>query len=294
VTSPVGILLVDKPAGPTSHDVVDQVRRVIGIRRVGHAGTLDPFASGLLLLLLGTATRISEYLLGMDKGYDATLRLGVETDSLDPEGEVVREVSGWDHVTIEEIEMALAGLRGRILQVPPTYSAKKIRGEAAHRRVRRGEEVTLDPVEVTVQELALAAAEPPFVRLKVLCSSGTYVRALARDLGRALGVGAHLTALRRTSIGPFLLSEAASLASLEKPESLLEAVIPSAVALSHLPAVDVEPEQAARIRQGQSLPVVGAAPPEAVPVRVLLEGGLVAIAFREGDRLRPRKVMAHG
>jgi tRNA pseudouridine55 synthase len=294
VTPPVGILLVDKPAGPTSHDVVEHVRKAAGIRRVGHAGTLDPFASGLLLLLLGSATRLSEYFLGMEKGYDATLRLGMETDSWDLEGEVIREDPGWHGITGKEIEAALADLRGQILQTPPVYSAKKIRGEAAHRRVRRGEEVVLDPVEVTVLDLTLTGIQLPFVHLKVLCSSGTYVRALARDLGRALGVGGHLTALRRTSIGPFSISEASLLPALGDPTAVLGALIPSAPALAHLPAVEVEPAQAARIRQGQFLVLVGNDPPEDVVVRVLLEGELVALASREGDRLRPRKVMGHG
>ena len=294
MTPPVGILLVDKPSGPTSHDVVEQVRKAAGIRRVGHAGTLDPFASGLLLLLLGSATRLSEYFLGMETGYDATLRLGMETDSWDLEGEVIREDPGWNRITGEDVEMALAGLRGPILQTPPVYSAKKIRGEAAHRRARRGEDVSLDPVEVTVLDLTLAGVELPFVHLKVHCSSGTYVRALARDLGRALGVGGHLTALRRTSIGPFAVSEALAPSSLGDPASVLEALIPSAPALAHLPAVVVGPEQAARIRQGQSLPLVENGLPEEAPVRILLEGELVAVAYGEGGRLRPRKVMSHG
>jgi tRNA pseudouridine55 synthase len=294
VTSPAGILLVDKPAGPTSHDVVDQVRRAAGVRRVGHAGTLDPFATGLLLLTLGQATRLSQYFLGMAKGYHATLRLGMETDSFDGDGEITREDPGWDRISRGDVEKGLAGLRGTILQTPPALSAKKIRGEAAHRRVRRGEDVVLDPVEVTVLELRLTGFEPPRVQLEVFCSSGTYVRALARDLGRALGVGAHLTDLRRTRIGPFAVAEAVALPGLEGPESVLRALIPPARALAHMPSVEVEPEDAARIRHGQAVVLVGRALPEGVSVRVLLDGELVAVASTEGGRLRPRKVMAHG
>ncbi len=294
MTSPAGILLVDKPTGPTSHDVVDHVRMASGMRRVGHAGTLDPFASGLLLLLLGSATRLSEYFVGMDKGYDATLRLGLETDSCDPEGNVIREDSNWIRVTREEVEMALVGLRGPILQTPPVHSAKKVRGQAAHRRARRGEVVALEPVEVTVRELTLEGVELPFVYLGVTCSSGTYVRALARDFGRALGVGAHLTALRRTSIGPFAVTEALPPGALGNPESVREALISSALALQHLPAVRVSPEEAARIRQGQPLPSVGEELAEEVPVRVLLEGDLVAMAYPRGGRLQPRKVLVRG
>jgi len=294
VTLPAGILLVDKPEGPTSHDVVDHVRRATGIRRVGHGGTLDPFATGLLLLTLGHATRLSEYFLGMAKGYHATLKLGVETDSFDVEGEVTREDPGWDLISREDVERALPGLTGSILQTPPSLSAKKIRGEAAHRRVRRGEDVTLDPVEVTVMELTLTEFQPPLLHLEVLCSSGTYVRALARDLGRVLGVGAHLTALRRTRIGPFFVTEASALPDLDGPESVRDALILPAQALAHMPSVEVEPADAARIRHGQALPTVGNGLPDGESVRVLQGGELVAVAFIEGNRLRPRKVMAHG
>jgi tRNA pseudouridine55 synthase len=294
VTLTAGILLVDKREGPTSHDVVDHVRRATGIRRVGHGGTLDPFATGLLLLTLGHATRLSEYFLGMAKGYHATLKLGVETDSFDGEGEVTREDPGWDRISREDVERALPGLRGSILQTPPSLSAKKVRGEAAHRRVRRGEEVALDPVEVTVMELTLTEFQPPFLHLEVLCSSGTYVRALARDLGRILGVGAHLTALRRTRIGPFFVTEASALQDLDGPESVRDALISPAQALAHMPSVEVEPADAARIRHGQALPAVGSGLPDGGSVRVLLGGELVAVAFLEGNRLRPRKVMAHG
>jgi len=165
MTSPSGILLVDKPAGPTSHDVVDRIRRASGIRRVGHAGTLDPFASGVLLLLLGSATRLSEYFLNMDKSYAATVRLGAETESHDPDGKVTAEDPGWERVAEGEIQRALDCFRGRVLQLPPAYSAKKVRGEAAHRRVRRGEAVELDPVPVEIQDLELLGLELPDLHL---------------------------------------------------------------------------------------------------------------------------------
>jgi tRNA pseudouridine55 synthase len=294
VTSAAGILLVDKPAGPTSHDVVDRVRRAAGVRRVGHTGTLDPFATGLLILTLGHATRLSQYFLGMAKGYQATLRLGTETDSSDVDGEVTREDPHWDRISREDVEEGLAGLRGTILQTPPALSAKKLRGEASHRRVRRGEDVILSPVEVTVMELRLTGFEPPQIQLEVFCSSGTYVRALARDLGRSLGVGAHLTALRRTRIGAFAVTEAVALSELEGPETVRRALIPPARALSHMPFVVVGPEDAARIRHGQAVSMMGHALPEGELVRVLLEGELVAVATPKGDQLQPRKVMAHG
>ncbi|MFH1765311.1 MAG: tRNA pseudouridine(55) synthase TruB [Gemmatimonadota bacterium] len=288
---PIGILLVDKAEGPTSHDVVDTVRKAARIRRVGHAGTLDPFASGLLLLLLGPATRLSEYFIGMDKEYDATVHLGIETRSHDRDGEVVSEVSGWRDVGADELEEALAGLRGRVSQKPPAYSAKKVRGEAAHRRVRRGESVELDPVEVEVYELKLLEMVLPEVRLGVRCSSGTYIRALARDLGRSLKVGGHLSKLRRTGIGPFSSASASSLDTLNDLEAIQASLIPPALALAHLPSIEVEMDDAARVCQGRFLSIARAEFPEETPVRVLLNGELLAIAAMEGDQLRPRKVL---
>ena len=294
MTPPSGILLVDKPVGPTSHDVVGKIRKAAQIRKVGHAGTLDPFASGLLLVLLGSATRLSEYFLGMDKEYEATVHLGVETASHDREGEIVSEDPGWKDVRIEELEAALEFLRGRISQRPPVYSAKKIQGEAAHRRVRRGEQVKLEPVEVEVYDLTVLEVELPRVRLEVRCSSGTYIRALARDLGRSLKVGGHLSALRRTAIGHFSGASASSLDALGDPEAIRANLLPPALALAHFPSFEVGPDDAARIRQGQPLPAHGTEIPENTPVRVLLDGNLLAVATREGDRFRPRKVLGTG
>ncbi|MFC1575026.1 tRNA pseudouridine(55) synthase TruB [Gemmatimonadota bacterium] len=292
MSSPTGILLVDKPSGPTSHDVVARVRRAAGSRKVGHAGTLDPFASGLLLLLLGPATRLSEYFLGMGKDYEAVARLGVETTTHDPEGDVVREDPGWKELRPDDVEEALAGLRGSLRQLPPSFSAKKVRGESAHHRARRGEVVELEPVTVTVESLVALDLQLPELRFRVRCSSGTYVRALARDLGRALGVGAHLTFLRRTGIGPFTLSSAHDLETVEKREDLPSLLLSPALALAHLPSLEVGPEEAMRICQGQFLPLQGEELPQDIPIRVLLGGELLAVAARKGDHLRPRKVFA--
>jgi tRNA pseudouridine55 synthase len=289
-----GVLPVDKPVGPTSHDLVASIRRAAGMRKVGHAGTLDPFASGLLLVLLGSATRLSEYFLGMDKEYEAVVRLGIETDSHDVDGEVVSEESSWTEVTPSGLEQALEPLRGPILQRPPVFSAKKVQGEPAHRRVRRGETVELEPVPVVIHELEITEVALPELHMRVRCSSGTYLRALARDLGRSLGVGAHLTALRRTEIGPFSVSSAEPLGTLSSPEEVRKHLIPPAQALAHLPTLEIGQDEATRIRQGQFLPVQGRDLPEQMPVRVLLEGNLVAVAAREGEQVRPRKVLADG
>ncbi|MGM0668129.1 MAG: tRNA pseudouridine(55) synthase TruB [Gemmatimonadota bacterium] len=286
-----GVLLVDKPVGPTSHDVVAKVRRVAGLRRVGHAGTLDPFASGLLILLLGQATRLSEYLLGLDKDYLATARLGVETTTCDPEGEVVAESGGWEGLQAPEVEGALSSLQGRILQKPPVYSSKKIRGEAAHRRVRRGELVEMKEVEVTIHQIGLLELSLPEVRFRVRCSSGTYVRALGRDLGRRLGVGAHLTSLRRTGIGTLSVEDSVSLEAMEDPSVWQEELLSPAAALSHLPAVSIDEAEARRIRQGQEIPRDGEELSEAIPVRILADGDLLAIGLVKGNRLRPKKVL---
>ena len=178
-----------------------RARRALDTRRVGHTGTLDPFASGLLLLCLGPATRLAEYLLGLDKEYLATARLGVTTDTLDREGDAVETASGWETLSSDEVRAALDELTGSISQTPPAFSAKKVKGEAAHRLARRGEAPELEPVTVTIHELELLDLDLPRVRFRVRCSSGTYVRAIARDVGEALGVGAHLTELRRTGIG---------------------------------------------------------------------------------------------
>jgi tRNA pseudouridine55 synthase len=294
VTFPPGILLVDKPVGPTSHDVVSRIRRAAGIRRVGHAGTLDPFASGLLLLLLGQATRLSEYLLALDKRYEATARLGIETSTHDSEGEIVTEERDWTSLSGADAERALAGFEGSILQAPPRFSAKKVRGEAAHRRVRRGEEVALAPVEVTIHSLSLLGLAGPELRFQVRCSSGTYVRALARDLGRVLGVGAHLTGLVRTGIGTFDLGAAAPLDDLLDRASVEDRLIPPVAALSHMPSVAVGAHDVVKLRQGQSVAIEGEQRPEGETVGVLFNGDLLAVGTIQGGRIRPRKVLADG
>lgn len=285
-----GLLLLDKPVGPTSHDVVSKVRRAAGLRRVGHAGTLDPFASGLLFLLLGPATRLSEYFLGLDKTYLATARLGMETTTCDPEGEVAEESQEWQGLDRQRVEDALATFRGGILQVPPVYSAKKIRGEAAHRRVRRGEAVTLREVPVTVYEIRLLEMALPLVRFQLRCSSGTYVRSLARDLGRKLGVGGYLTELRRTRIGSVSVEEALPLSALEEEPSWKEEIIPPARALSHLPSVFVDSEEAGRLRQGQKIGIRDGDLSRESTVRVIQDGELVAVGVVREDGLWPRKV----
>jgi tRNA pseudouridine55 synthase len=227
VTAPDGLLVVDKPSGWTSHDVVGRVRRLAGTRKVGHAGTLDPMATGVLVLGIGRATRLLGHLSLTDKTYDATIRLGVTTVTDDAEGDVLetRDASG-----IGDVSSYLAALTGEIEQVPSSVSAVKVDGVRSYARVRAGEDVALKARRVTVSELTLLERRGDELDVRVTCTSGTYVRALARDLGEALGVGAHLTALRRTRVGPFALDQARTLEQLA--DELVVVPLDAAVAAS--------------------------------------------------------------
>ncbi|HSW30733.1 MAG TPA: tRNA pseudouridine(55) synthase TruB [Longimicrobiales bacterium] len=287
-----GVLPVDKPVGMTSHDVVASARRALGERRIGHTGTLDPFASGLLLLCVGEATRLAEYLTGMDKTYEATVLLGMATDSGDRDGAVLARSDAWREVSRDALDAALARFRGDLQQLPPTLSAKKVAGVPAHRRVRRGEEVTLQPQAVTVHELTVTGCAPPEVHLFLRCSSGTYVRSLARDLGEALGVGAHLTALRRTAVGLFGVVGAVGLADLEDHARVDGALLSPLDALAHLPRWMVEAESAADLGHGRAVDAADA--PDAPVAAAVCADRLVALGAIADGRFLPRKVLAHG
>lgn len=288
-----GVLPVDKPAGPSSHDVVGMARRALGMRRIGHTGTLDPFASGLLLLCLGPATRLAEYLTGMDKEYEAVARLGVTTDTLDRTGEVTGEVAGdaraWTGLHEAGIRRAFESQRGERLQTPPVYSAKKIGGRRAYELARSGEAVVPEPVEVVIHQLDVTAVAVPEIRFRMRCSSGTYVRAVARDAGESLGVGAHLTELRRTAIGAFRVDDALAVDALDDRAAVEDALIAPLRALAHLPIVELDAEERRRVGHGQRLVADG-------PARGLLalvaRGELVAVAESDGETIRPRKVFA--
>lgn len=286
-----GFLPVDKPRGPTSHDVVAVARRALGTRRVGHTGTLDPFASGLLVLCVGRATRLAEFFTGLDKRYEAVVRLGVATETADPEGEVVAESDAWRELDRPKVENALSGLRGSILQVPPAYSAKKVGGVAAHRLARRGVAVDLPPQPVTIHALDVTFFRPPELGLEIHCSSGTYVRAVARDLGDALGVGAHLTALRRTAVGSFPVTGALALDDLSVPERVSESWIGPLQALAHMPRVQVDAAGAGEVSHGRTVPCPEAA--EASPAVAARGNELVAVGDVKDGRFRPRKVFVH-
>jgi tRNA pseudouridine55 synthase len=250
-----GLVVVDKPAGITSHDVVARVRRLAGTRKVGHAGTLDPMATGVLVVGVDRATRLLGHLALTEKSYDATARLGVATVTDDAEGEVTATVSA-AHVDEAAVRAAFADQVGELSQVPTAVSAVKIDGVRAYQRVRAGEDVALEPRQVTVHDLTVTdvrrVGEHIDVDLSLRCSSGTYVRAIARDVGAALGVGGHLTALRRTAVGPYGLDVARTLDELAAAFTILPI---ADAARAAFPARDLDEETAAAVRVGRPLDV---------------------------------------
>lgn len=287
-----GVLNVDKPAGWTSHDVVGKVRRLAGLRQVGHAGTLDPMATGVLVLCLGKATRLLEYLTGQAKIYLAEVTLGAATDTYDAEGEVTTRLPV-PALTREQLDRALDPLRGEIMQRPPAYSALKRDGVALYKRARAGEEIEVEPRPVTVYELAVLHFDGQAVQLRIRCGAGTYVRSIAHDLGQALGCGGHLSALRRTAVGPFTIATAATLAQLAEPGALAAALLPGDAAVAHLGRVDMAGDEAIRLLHGQAVPAT--TPDLAGPARAYGpdERFLGIVAFDPQRRVwRPQKMLA--
>jgi tRNA pseudouridine55 synthase len=265
-----GVLIIDKPAGMTSHDVVARTRHILHERRVGHTGTLDPFATGVLVLLLGRATRLAQFVSGLDKEYDAIIRLGYSTDTGDRTGTPIPgPPSKPDNFTEEAIERALQSLRGDIDQVPPMYSAKKVDGKRLYELARRGESVERKPVRVCIYEFEATTPTDQLIKdnldgtfdfhARVSCSSGTYVRTLAEDFGKRLYVGAHLAELRRTRVGDFEITQAITLEQLKLhfgEESLGSVVLPLNAAVSRLSFVHLSGEDVRRARHGREVKVV--------------------------------------
>ena len=247
-----GLLNIDKPGGMTSHDVVNRIRRLTGIRRIGHAGTLDPLATGVLLLCIGRTTRLVEYLVGHDKVYEVTVRLGQATNTYDAEGEVVVE-RPFTHLTSNQIEQALTPFRGPIQQKPPIYSAIKKDGQPLYKLARAGVEIDVPARSVTIHALDILDVTLPEVRLRVACSSGTYIRSLAHDLGEALGCGGHVTALRRTAVGDFAVANAVPLDDLTA-DNWSEHILVGETAVAHLPRLDLTTDQTAALKNGQRPP----------------------------------------
>jgi tRNA pseudouridine55 synthase len=288
-----GILVVDKPKGPTSFDVVAAVRRALKVKKAGHTGTLDPMATGVLAICLGDATRVAQVFTDGDKAYDATVKLGVTTDTLDAEGKVL-ETRPVPPVTRASLEAALAPFRGPQHQTPPMYSAIKKDGKRLYELARAGEEVEREAREVTVHALTLNDFSADEVKLSVSCSKGFFVRTLAADLGEALGCGAHLTALRRTQSGPFALAQAVPLATLvEQGTAAAEGRLVSVdAALTFLPEVRTTEAEADRVRHGG---VVEVARPDVPLVRVTdSTGRVLALAEVSRGRLVYKRVLVTG
>ncbi len=297
-----GALLVDKPDGPTSHDVVATARRALRTRRVGHTGTLDPFATGLLILCAGRATRLASLFHLLPKRYEATVVLGFGTDTDDRTGRAGPASDVWRRLEPEDVQRALGRLTGDILQRPPSFSAKKTGGRRAHRIAREGGEPDLEPAPVRVHRLDLVAWEPPRLGVDAWVSTGTYVRALARDLGRDLGCGGHLDALRRIAIGPFGVTEALPAGELASGDPrATDAWLPPARALAWLPTRRLDADEARAAAHGAALPAGDVAgplrsgfpvgPEPGLPVALVEGEDLVAVAEREGGTLRPRTVI---
>jgi tRNA pseudouridine55 synthase len=286
-----GVLVVDKPVGLTSHDVVQIIRKGTGIRRAGHTGTLDPRASGVLIVLIGPAVRLSEYVSASDKRYQAIMRLGTSTDTYDAEGVVVR--TSPVEVTEQEFTEALKSFVGEIEQVPPPYSAVKVKGQKAYEMAREGEEVELAPRIINVYSLELLEWAPPEAVIDVYCSSGTYIRSLAHDMGEKLGCGAHLVGLRRTKSGRFTLRDAVPLRKLRETfdnGTWYQYLIPAAEALSEWPAVELSHDQVEEVRHGHRVPADPASGPKARGISE--QGELVALMDFEPatNEWQPRKV----
>lgn len=286
-----GLLIVDKPVGPTSHQVVSVIRRGTAIRKVGHAGTLDPRASGVLVLCLGAATRLSEYLSTASKRYQAVIRFGSATRTYDSEGEILHQTG--DSPDRKAIEELLPDFRGEISQVPPPFSAIKVRGSKAYELAREGKEVVLDPRQVTIYDLKFINYKPPDLSLEIECSAGTYIRSLAHDLGARLSTGAHLAELRRTKSGPFTIKDAIPLPKLEvgfMVDKWEKYLIPAVEALPEFPIVKITQDDLSKIQHGHR---ISAEPGSNGIARAVSNGGeLVAIleAVEDGTQWHPKKV----
>lgn len=286
-----GVLVVDKPIGMTSHDVVQVIRNGTKIRRAGHTGTLDPRASGVLVVLVGPAVRLSEYVSASDKRYQAVVRLGASTDTYDEEGRVTE--SSPVEISEEQFETALKQFVGEIEQVPPPYSAVKVHGRKAYDMARNGEEVELAPRKINVYSLELLEWAPPEAVIDVYCSSGTYVRSLANDMGKVLGCGAYLVGLRRTKSGRFTLRDAVPLRKLREAfeqGNWYQYLIPAAEALSDWTAVELDVTQVDAIRHGHRIPAPEGSTGWARGVSE--EGELVALleADTDSNEWQPKKV----
>lgn len=289
-----GVLVVDKPKGPTSARVVAVVKKKLDVRRVGHTGTLDPMATGVLPLCIGSATKLATFLLSENKAYVGEITLGVTTDSLDAEGQLTGGSPALaEAVTAQQLHAVLASFRGEVSQVPPIFSAVRTDGVRSHRRARAGESVALPPRTVRIDELSLNWYKPPKLEVVVRCSKGTYIRSIARDIGERLGCGGHLSALRRTQAGPFTLEQAVELEAIDR-ESAGARLVSPARAIAHIPVVAVGQLLVSRVLSGLQMRWDQLESREAPPTgRFSLigpDGSLLAVAQLDEGRLRYERV----
>lgn len=288
-----GLLIIDKPEGITSHDVIDRVRRALGMKRIGHTGTLDPLATGVLVLLLGKATRLQRFLTGCDKEYSARIRLGFATDTYDCTGKPQSPITASQEAMEQQIQQVLENLQGPQEQLPPMFSAKKQDGTRLYTLARRGEEVARRPVRIQIHTLELLPAEGEVLQrnadgtsdfsLLVRCSAGTYVRSLAHEIGQRLGCGGHLLALRRTAVGEFRLEQATALEELERRAQAGQAserILPLAHVPLNLPTIRLSPAEAERVRHGQ-----------AVKLNLAMEGSYCQLVDGQGDLIAVGEIM---
>lgn len=303
-----GSIIIDKPRGMTSHDVVVRVRRAVGTRKVGHAGTLDPLATGVLVICMGRATRLTQFLIGLDKEYLARIRLGFATDTHDSAGKQITPLAPSKHLTMERIQAALMGFLGRQLQLPPMFSAKKVAGQKLYVAARAGLELEREPVPVEIYSIEMIEGEPPRenpdgtsdLLIRVRCSSGTYIRWLAHELGLRLGVGAHLAELRRTAVGQFSIERAISL---ERAEEMARGgqlpAISASDTVGHLPAIFLDQARAKRISNGGQVDAsdqeIGQLGQDRALVRLCdARGELIAVGWLDlaARKIKPKVVLA--
>lgn len=301
-----GVLIIDKPAGITSHDVVDRVRRILETRRIGHTGTLDPFATGVMVVLVGRATRLAQFLDKDEKEYEATIRFGFETDTGDVTG--VRRVAMGDAIgTAEQVGEVLAKIdrttllaqfTGKIEQMPPMYSAKKVAGKKLYQHARKGETVDRQPVDVTISALEImddAVSDPSSERrIRVACSAGTYIRTLAEDIGRAVGTGAHLVELRRTRSGRFGLEQSVSLDALGKLDAPATQLLPVSEAVAHLPSLTMAENRVQATENGLPTRIDALRGADGSALKMMAgDGTLLAVGiYSEAERsIKPKVVL---
>jgi tRNA pseudouridine55 synthase len=287
-----GVLVVDKPSGMTSHDVVNTVRRLARMRRVGHAGTLDPMATGVLVVLIGPATRLSRFAMHGEKHYHSVIRMGEITNTYDADGDITERRA----VTVDRaaIEDTLPTFVGPIEQIPPMYAAIKVKGRKLYELARQGKVIEREPRAITIHTIDIRDWQPPDLTLDVVCSSGTYIRSLAHDLGQQLGCGGHIRELRRMASGPFTMAQARPLVELEAlygEGNLAEALLPPQTALSVMPQATMTPEQERALRFGQRIDLQAGDAAESIQAHDQ-QGNLIAVLAKVSDnQYRPTLVM---